>query len=1178
MKRNDPVSRNPSSRRPFPSPSLALVLEPRFMYDAAGGATAAAVAKTAAEAFAAATHDGRDTGAAAKASHGDAPRAAAGPAATADHSAKPVADVGPFGSKGEALFEVAEAASAAAAPHTEIVFVDARLPDAGDLAARPGVEIVVLDPSKDGIAQVNAALAGRSDIDAIHFVGHGDNGQFSLGSTVISAETVSKNSSDIAAWGKALGADGDIMIWGCDVAANPAGQALINSLAMITGADVAASVDATGAASRGGDWVLESSTGAIETATPFEAAGLASWAHLLDAPTITGTDVLRVAEPSSINASLGSSSTVSLGAAGWGLSYNAGDADDDATVSVTLADASVGTLSDTVGGGVSDGAGGWTFSGSLAEANAWLMGLTFTAADVEHGNAVAATSLSISVENLSDGGTASRTVAVEVTPSNDPVTLDDVFTMVDEVDGSGNPSSTVLTAAVLAPFDPEVNIGTQNASQIVYSLGTAPLYGYLMLDGVRIGAGSVFTQQDVIDGKLVYVHTATGAQQNTQDSFSITLNDGATPMALSDSAVVTLGINPVNQAPTVSGGGNVFEGQPSNAASPGTSPSVVGNLIDATGGGDTGDSVLTVELTSLPTHGTLHFNGQVTIGGVTQTIDRAITAADIAAGISFAYADRAGLTYANDGIDDPATMRPPNDSFGVRVTDGGGGAGEDAALSQDATIDLNVLAVNDEPQWVETSTLNASVPPGYVVTLNEAMLNATDVDSPDDSLTFVVTNQNGLDQGRLYLIPEGGGAPQLIPVGGTFTLADVKAGRVQYVQHLGANPGDTDVFNFQVLDNGVAVHWLPDGTSYERPGGVYVDPADPDSALRTFAFTIDLQPTPDGIGGGLPDLPDLVPSRNTSTHAGTDQGTGETYGDLSEGGTVYLYDGKPSGGVDRPGLSYEVDGVEPEQVVYTIMGFNGVADGWNGEIQKLVDGDWVSLNVYDSFTQADLDAGNVRFVHDGGEDFESSVSLRASAGILVDDGSGNLVPDQWNTEFHFFITPVNDAPTAAGTTNNVIEEGDTVGITTGMLGFDDVDDTNSEANLETGSDQLPDGSGDNFAVNHDSANPLTFTIDTLPANGTLEYFNGTEWVAVTTSTVLQTSWITGDPATTRLRYVHDGGENTGDSFTVVATDRVGRHLGHRQRRVRDHPGQRSAADRPRSDPARSDRPVAGRSQ
>lgn len=163
MKRKGPISRNKSPHRPFPSPSLALVLEPRFMYDAAGGATAAAVAKTAAEAFAAAAHEGRDAGAAARESHGDAPRAAAGPGATADHSNRPVADVGPFGSKAEALFEVAEAASAANAPHTEIVFVDARLPDAGDLAARPGVEIVVLDPSKDGIAQVNAALAGRSD-------------------------------------------------------------------------------------------------------------------------------------------------------------------------------------------------------------------------------------------------------------------------------------------------------------------------------------------------------------------------------------------------------------------------------------------------------------------------------------------------------------------------------------------------------------------------------------------------------------------------------------------------------------------------------------------------------------------------------------------------------------------------------------------------------------------------------------------------------------------------------------------------------------------------------------------------------------------------------------------------------------------------------------------------------
>lgn len=72
----------------------------------------------------------------------------------------------------------------------------------------------------------------------------------------------------------------------------------------------------------------------------------------------------------------------------------------------------------------------------------------------------------------------------------------------------------------------------------------------------------------------------------------------------------------------------VFEGQPNNAVNTGN----VGQYIEADGGGDPGDTTLTLTITALPTHGTLWFNGvAVTVG---QTFD---------------YADRNLLTYANDG-------------------------------------------------------------------------------------------------------------------------------------------------------------------------------------------------------------------------------------------------------------------------------------------------------------------------------------------------------------------------------------------------------------------------------------------------------------------------------------------------------------------------------------------------
>ncbi|WP_157089826.1 cadherin-like domain-containing protein, partial [Bosea sp. WAO] len=1085
------------------------------MFDAAGATTAAAVAAD---------------------MHTPA-EAVTKPANEQDHSlpagngaAGTVADVGPFGGKAEA--QLIEAEGRSQASRHEIVFVDARLPELGSLTPAPGVELIVLDPERDGLAQVSAALAARSGVDAVHFVGHGEGGAFTLGRTVVDGALVEARGAEIASWSAALNADADLMIWGCDVAGTPAGEALLGSLAMLTGGDVAASEDSTGAQQRGGDWVLEARTGAIEAALPFAAEAVAAWNHELAPPTISGSENLQVAEPSTLNPAFGTSASVNLGDAGWGLGYDPADASDAVTVSVTVSDASIGAFADTVGGGVQLG-NVWTFNGTMQQADAWLKGLTFTAADVERGNAIASTNIAVSVTNQTDGGTADRTAAIRVTASNDPTVLDDVTVNVAEVGPGGAPSVTILDGAMIAPTDAEVAFGTQDKSQIVYTLDTDTQYGYLTLGGVRIGQGSVFTQADIEAGRLAYVHTATGAHQNTQDAFVVRVNDGATPLAHSELATIRLDITPVNQAPTVSGDGRVYEGQPSNAQGPGSAPSKVGDYIVADGGGDPNDPLLIVRLDTLPTDGTLHFNGTVTIGGVVQAINRAITAADIAAGISFAYADRSQLTYAHNGVDQANGRPKPQDGFDVTVIDGGGGAGAAAALSASSRITLDVLPVNDEPVWAGGS-LEATVDASHRITLDTGMLNVSDPDSLDDSLSFVVTGRE-MDKGRLYLTPVGGGAAVPLPVGGTFTLADVKAGRVQYVQHLGAGPNETDSFQFQVVDNGVSLHWRADGTLYERPSGIYDDPASETSRLKDFTFTIRLHETQDGEGGALPADPDRTPSHQSSEHAGTDA-SGHAVGSLTEGGTIVLYDGKPSGGEERPGLHYSVPGVAPEQIVYTVMSFDGAASGWNGVLQKQVGSDWVSLSQYDNFTQADLDAGRVRFVHDGGEDFESSVKLRASAGVLIDDGAGGLAMDKWITDFHFYATPVNDAPVATGSSENIIKEGQTVAITSDMLGFSDPDDATSEARYEAGSTL---NGQDNHAANHDAANPLAFFVDALPAKGHLEWFDGASWQVVTPATELQASWLTSDPATTRLRYVHAGGEDLSDGFTVHARDRWG---------------------------------------
>ena len=79
------------------------------------------------------------------------------------------------------------------------------------------------------------------------------------------------------------------------------------------------------------------------------------------------------------------------------------------------------------------------------------------------------------------------------------------------------------------------------------------------------------------------------------------------------------------------------------------------------------------------------------------------------------------------------------------------------------------------------------------------------------------------------------------------------------------------------------------------------------------------------------------------------------------------------------------------QIVYTVDAATA-----NGTLSL----NWVPLTATDTFTQADIDAGLLRYRHDGGE------TTSDSFGFTVDDGAGTNT----SATFNFAINPVNDAP------------------------------------------------------------------------------------------------------------------------------------------------------------------------
>ncbi|NYG33104.1 cadherin domain-containing protein [Sphaerotilus montanus] len=180
---------------------------------------------------------------------------------------------------------------------TEIAFVDLGIPEARSLvggllaervAGRP-IEVVPIAADEDGLAVISRTLderqAAGETFDAVHVFSHGQSGVVALGTSTLDADSLLRRAGEIADWGSALSAQADLMLYGCDVAAGANGLFLIEGLAALTGADVAASDDLTGSAARGGDWLLEQHTGQIEATVAADAALQQTWDGVLGSET-----------------------------------------------------------------------------------------------------------------------------------------------------------------------------------------------------------------------------------------------------------------------------------------------------------------------------------------------------------------------------------------------------------------------------------------------------------------------------------------------------------------------------------------------------------------------------------------------------------------------------------------------------------------------------------------------------------------------------------------------------------------------------------------------------------------------------------------------------------------------------------------------------------------------------
>ncbi|WP_019503124.1 Ig-like domain-containing protein, partial [Pseudanabaena sp. PCC 6802] len=626
----------------------------------------------------------------------------------------------------------------------EIIFIDLSVPDYSSLLSgiNPAAEIVFLSPERDGVEQISEILAARTDISSIHILSHGSVGQLQLGSSTLSSTNINSYSQQLQAWASSLTDDADILFYGCNVAEGAIGDNFIHEISTLTGADVAASTNLTGNAALGGDWVLESRIGAIESqifapteVTNSYASTLATFDWATAMGTVVGLGTSVTGWPDSVNVTSGSSTSI--------LYSNVSGSGVDITITVA---ATMGVTWD--GGGVGT-------SAPFSDNNPLI------------GNS-GPLSLQILVDNASSSDAVTVTVAFSTTVTGVAFDVYDVdFSPVgsmtqnysDRVTVSGSPTITgsgvmiaggVISATQNAdnntPPTPNANANVSYAGSLSsFSLtydnstplpggGTNPTVQYIsFLAGFNFTPASVNIAPDAVNdtattpgGMATSISVLTNDTDANGDNFTITGTTGATN-----------GTTSIDTMGTTSNTDDVVIYTP-NTGFVGTD-SFTYTISDGMGGSDTATVTVTVTNTipdaindSTTTAGGMGVSVSV-LGNDTDPNGDTLTIASVGSPtMGSTSIDTMSTPSSTDDVVvyTPTTGFTGTDSFTYVISDGMGG-------SDTATVTVTVT--NTAPDAVN----DTATTPGGMATSISVLANDTDANGDNFTITGATGATNG---------------------------------------------------------------------------------------------------------------------------------------------------------------------------------------------------------------------------------------------------------------------------------------------------------------------------------------------------------------------------------------------------------------------------------------------------